>query len=121
MATRTFSRVSKWGAAVALSGALVVGAAGVSSAAGRPAAVPKASVKIQNSLFMPKTLTIAVGTKVTWTNTDPTGHNATFSGFASPTLGAGKSWSHKFTTVGTFKYHCTLHPEMTGKVVVTAG
>jgi plastocyanin len=118
MATRPISRVTKWCAAAALSGALVVGGAGVSSATARPT-VTLAAVKIQNFAFKPKALYITVNTKVTWKNYDSTGHNATFKGFHSPTLATGGTWSHKFTTVGTFKYHCTIHPTMTGKVVVT--
>jgi plastocyanin len=125
MANRTFSRVAKWSAALAASGALVLGVAGGAMSAGatsaaRPA-VTVASVKIQNYLYMPKALHITPGTKVTWTNKDFTGHTVTFKTFGSPTLGTGRTYSHTFATVGTFKYHCTLHPDMIGKVVVAAG
>jgi plastocyanin len=124
MANRTFSRVAKWSAAVAASGALVLGVAGGAMSAGATSAKPAvtvASVKIQNYLYMPKALHITPGTKVTWTNKDFTGHTVTFKTFGSPTLGTGRTYSHTFATVGTFKYHCTLHPDMLGKVVVAAG
>jgi plastocyanin len=119
MMTRSVTRVTKWCAAAALSGALVVGGVGITSASAQPAA-KTAAVKIQNFAFKPKTLTVAVGTKVTFTNFDSTGHNVTFSGFGSHTLGTGQAYSHKFTTAGTFKYYCSLHPDMTGKIVVTS-
>jgi plastocyanin len=99
-----------------------VGVQGVASAATKPAARPHvttASVNIDNFVFKPKTLNISTRTVVTWTNNDSTGHNVVFNGFGSRTLGTGKTYSHKFGTVGTFKYHCTLHPGMAGKVVVT--
>jgi plastocyanin len=120
--TRAFSRVTARCAAAAVCAALVFGGAGVSSAGARPAARPTvvtAKVKIQGYLFRPTTLTVAQYTKVTWTNYDSTGHNVTFKNFGSPILGLGKTWSHTFKRVGTFKYRCTLHPEMTAKVVVT--
>jgi plastocyanin len=102
----------------AASTSLVVGVTGVSNAATKPA-VTTASVKIQNYQFKPKTLTIVTGTKVTWKNYDGTGHDVVFKTFGSPILATGGTWSHKFATTGTFKYHCSLHPDMTAKVVVT--
>ena len=113
-----------WCLGVAACGSLFIGVNGVAGAATRrpaatPAAVPTANVKIVGFLYKPKTLTVAAGTKVIWTNNDATGHNVVFKDFASPTLGTGKSFKHQFLTAGTFKYHCSLHFEMTGKVVVT--
>lgn len=121
--------MASWCTAAALCGALVIGGSGVSGASTKPAVVKPtaarptvitAKVKISNFLYKPKTLTIVAGTKVTWKNLDSTGHTATFAAFGSPILGTGATWSHKFPTVGTFSYHCTLHIEMTGKVVVTS-
>lgn len=102
-------------------GSLVVGVAGVSSAATRrPAAITTASVNIVNYTFKPKALTIVVDTKVTWTNQDSSGHNVVFKRFSSPVLATGQTFSHTFRRVGTFRYHCSLHFGMNGKVVVTA-
>jgi len=129
MGDRRLNRVASWCASAALCGALVIGGSGVSGASTKPAvvkhaaarpAVVRAKVKIVNFLYKPKTLTIAAGTKVTWKNADSTGHTVTFASFGSPTLGTGATWSHKFTTAGTFSYHCSLHLEMTGKIVVTS-
>ncbi|MDQ6947004.1 MAG: plastocyanin, partial [Actinomycetota bacterium] len=59
----------------------------------------------------------------TWTNTDDEAHTVFFSfdGSISPILVNSANVYHKaFTTPGTFVYHCTIHPFMTGTVVVTA-
>jgi plastocyanin len=122
MATRPLSRASKWCAAAAMSGALVFGgvAAATSAASAAAPAAKKPAVKIINYSYMPKSITVKAGTTIIWTNNDNTGHTVTFKAFGSPVLGQGKTWSHSFTAAGTFKYHCTLHPEMTGKVIVTS-
>ncbi|MCW3127521.1 MAG: Copper binding protein plastocyanin/azurin family, partial [Bacteroidetes bacterium] len=38
--------------------------------------------------------------------------------FASPTMGGGATYSHQFTTAGTYTYSCTFHPGMNGTVIV---
>lgn len=120
MGNRIFARVATGFAAAAVSSALVFGAIGVSTAsAARPAAKKPHTVSISNLQFVPKTLTVAAGTKVTWTNNDSTGHNVIFTDFHSKALAPGKKFSHVFTTAGSFSYKCTLHPGMTGKIVVT--
>jgi plastocyanin len=121
MANRTFGRVGAGFAAVAMSLALLFGVVGATTAsAARPAAKkPPHTVSISNFQFVPKTLTVAKGTKVTWTNNDTTGHNVTFTAFKSKTLAHGKKFSHVFATAGTFSYKCTIHPGMSGKIVVT--
>jgi plastocyanin len=122
MGNRRVARVGLWCLTAAACGSLAVGVQGVANAAPKPAVTPHvatASVKIVNFLFKPKTLNITKPTAVTWTNNDSTGHNVVFNGFGSRTLGFGKTYTHTFKTAGTFKYHCTLHPGMSGKVVVT--
>ncbi len=83
-----------------------------------------ASVEIKNFAFNPGTVTVKVGTKVTWTNNDSAPHTVT-SDSGSPLnsksiLSPGQSFSYTFTTAGTFPYHCTIHPTMKGQVVVTS-
>ncbi len=70
--------------------------------------------------FAPGTLTVSTGTTVTWGNNDGTVHNSTADGgqWTSPTLSGGQTFTHKFDSTGSFKYHCTIHPEMTGTIVV---
>jgi plastocyanin len=120
MGNRIFARGATGFAAAAVSLALVFGVIGVSTAsAARPAAKKPHTVSIANYQFVPKTLTVAAGTKVTWTNNDNTGHNVTFTDFHSKALAPEKKFSHVFATAGTFSYRCTIHPGMTGKIVVT--
>jgi plastocyanin len=122
MGNRRVSRVGIWCLTAVACGSLAVGVQGVASAATKPAVKPHvltASVSIKDFLFHPKALTVAQDTYVTWTNNDPTGHNVVFKRFGSRTLAYGKTYTHKFGRVGTFRYHCTLHPGMAGKVIVT--
>jgi plastocyanin len=81
------------------------------------------AVAIDNFTFAPQTLTVKAGTVVTWTNRDdiPHGIAATDSTFTrSKALDTGDSYSFKFTTPGTYKYFCYVHPHMTGTIVVEA-
>ena len=77
-------------------------------------------VKIDNFSFMPKTLTVAAGTTVTWTNHDDVPHTvvSTKKMFASPALDTDQRFSFRFTAPGTYPYYCSVHPMMTGTVVV---
>jgi 3',5'-cyclic-AMP phosphodiesterase len=78
-------------------------------------------VKIDNFSFTPKSLTVTVGTAVTWTNRDDIPHTATSTEkkFASPVLDTDQAFSFKFTEPGSYPYFCKIHPTMTGTVVVT--
>lgn len=100
----------------------------VTSATLPPAPTPTASALAQVSLikvdgnysFAPAAVSIRVGTTVTWVNT--TGDALTVDGvdFQSPLLPKeGGTWSHVFTTVGTFSYTSRVRPEMTGTITVT--
>ncbi|HME48515.1 MAG TPA: cupredoxin family copper-binding protein [Mycobacterium sp.] len=79
------------------------------------------AVSINNFKFDPATLTVPVGTTVTWTNLDEEPHTvaAKDGSFHSPGLDTHGSYSFTFTTPGTFDYICSIHPFMTGTVVVT--
>lgn len=79
------------------------------------------AVSIANFTFQPAMLTVPVGTTVTWTNNDSTGHTvvADDGSFRSDTIAPGATFSHTFTTAGTFSYFCSLHTSMTGTVVVS--
>ncbi len=84
----------------------------------QPPAQPSASVTIQNFAFSPGEVTIAKGGTVTWTNHDSTTHTVTFGDGSSPDLDSGATYERTFNDTGTFSYHCSIHPSMTGKVVV---
>jgi plastocyanin len=79
-------------------------------------------VVIDNFTFRPARLVVAAGTKVTWVNRDDLPHTATSSArprlFDSGALDTDQKFSHVFTRAGTYDYFCTLHPRMTGKVIV---
>ena len=101
-------------APIALAFLLVASQAGSSAAAD-----PK--VTIANFTFDPPTLTVPVGTTVTWTNEDDIPHVVAEKNvsFRSKALDTGDAYSHTFTTAGTVEYFCAIHPHMTGKIVVT--
>jgi plastocyanin len=80
----------------------------------------QASVNISNFAYVPPTLTVSVGTTVTWTNNDSVAHTVTSNDnlFDSGNLATGATFSYTFEQKGTFNYHCTIHPFMTGKIIV---
>jgi plastocyanin len=78
-------------------------------------------VKVRDFVFAPNVIIIPTGTTVRWTNEGAVNHTVTSDTalFDSGTLAPGASYEHQFNVPGTFNYHCTLHPTMTGKVIVT--
>jgi plastocyanin len=86
----------------------------------KPSAV--GSISIKNFTFSPAKITVPVGTKVTWTNQDDTAHRVMITDLkkGSSALDTGDAFSYTFTKPGTYKYFCTLHPQMVGSVTVTA-
>jgi plastocyanin len=109
---------SRWCLAVLGSALLVVfgGTSLVTAAA--PAATLK--VDIKQHKYSPDTLTIPVGTTVTWVNHDDDVHTVVSSAqaFMSRGIDNEESYSYTFTKPGTYVYFCTLHPLMTAKVIV---
>ena len=79
-----------------------------------------ADVKIDNFSFGPQTLTVSVGTTVVWTNRDDIPHTvvSTDGVFKSKVRDTDEKFSYTFTKAGTYPYFCSVHPKMTGKVVV---
>ena len=77
-------------------------------------------VKIDNFSFGPTTLTVAVGSTVTWTNRDDIPHTvvSTDGAFKSKAVDTDEKFSFTFAKPGTYSYFCSIHPKMTGKVVV---
>jgi plastocyanin len=77
-------------------------------------------VKIDNFSFGPATLTVPVGTSVTWTNRDDIPHTvvSTDGVFKSKVLDTDEKFSFTFSKAGTYPYFCSIHPKMTGKVIV---
>lgn len=77
-------------------------------------------VKISGFAFVPATITIPVGTTVTWTNQDSAPHTVTSETdlFDSGRLSINDSSSYTFTDRGTISYYCTIHPYMKGEAIV---
>jgi plastocyanin len=85
------------------------------------AAAPAPSViKIDNFTFGPVAATVPVGTTVTWVNNDDIPHTvvATDKSFKSKVLDTDEKFSFTFAKAGTYDYFCSIHPHMTGKVIV---
>ncbi len=101
-------------AAAALAVMIVAGQSGT-------AAAVDAKVTIANFTFDPPTLTVPVGTTVTWTNEDDIPHVVAEKdgAFRSKALDTGDTYTRTFSTAGTVAYYCAIHPHMTGRIVVT--
>jgi plastocyanin len=108
---------------------VLVGAAaacGSSSSSGTPTTGsgspgPGNTVTIKDFKFTPASLTVKVGTKVTFINEDTTTHTATSQGgstISSGNLAHGQSYTVTFTKAGTYQYICSIHPYMKGTVTV---
>ncbi len=81
----------------------------------------KYQIKIDNFSFAPATLTVPVGTPVTWVNQDDVPHNIRSTEgniLKSPVMDTDQKFSYTFTKAGTYPYYCGIHPKMTGKVIV---
>lgn len=77
-------------------------------------------VSMNDSMFTPESLTVKVGESVTWRNDGMTDHNIVSDDdvFTTGVLAKGEEGSYTFTKEGTYSYHCSIHPEMTGTIVV---
>ena len=98
---------------------LSLGAGSPAPAAGSATASGSATVKIKNFEFVPHTLSVSKGTRVVWSNRDGVKHTATKRGsFTTGKIKPGHSVAVRFTAPGTYAYHCKIHPEMHGKIIV---
>jgi plastocyanin len=90
------------------------------TASAQEKAASTAEVKIDNFSFGPGAITVAVGTTVTWINRDDIPHTvvSTEKVFKSKVLDTDEKFSYRFTKPGEYPYFCSIHPKMTGKVVV---
>jgi 3',5'-cyclic AMP phosphodiesterase CpdA len=77
-------------------------------------------VSVDNFSFAPAMASVAIGSTITWTNHDDIPHTivSTEQKFKSPVLDTGEQFSHRFDARGTYTYFCSLHPKMTGQIVV---
>src|ERR1700759_4217711 len=90
------------------------------SGSGYPPAPTETAVKIDNFSFTTATVTVPAGTTVRWTNADDISHAVVSDDkvFKSKPLDTDEQFTYPFTKPGTYSYFCSIHPKMTGKVVV---
>ena len=83
--------------------------------------IPVGAEFLGNGAFAPPDLNVQTGTTVTWMNTDRDSHTTTSDapGWNSGTISPGRQFSFVFQTPGAFPYHCSFHPGMVGRIVVT--
>jgi len=97
----------------------------LASSGGGDITIVQGAVNQNNPQFYsPSSFTVKVGTPVTWVNKDGTTHTVTSKAsslFDSGNLATGDTFKFTFTQPGTYQYYCTIHPWMTGTVVVTSG
>ena len=105
------------GALGALVGAVLAGGVLLANAQNQTSAIA-----IDNFTFNPQTVTVKAGTTVTWTNKDDIPHAIAAVGkqFKSKVMDTDNSYSFTFTTPGSYANFCSLHPHMTGTIVVEA-
>ncbi|MBV9344521.1 MAG: cupredoxin family copper-binding protein [Gammaproteobacteria bacterium] len=107
--------MSAWGGLTAVLAAALLSAS--------PAALPAdggAQVEIKHFMFTPERITIHPGTTLRWVNRDEEPHTiVSMDGiFRSQAVDGGETFTFRFDTPGTYRYVCTVHPQMTGTVVV---
>jgi copper-containing nitrite reductase len=82
---------------------------------------PGSGANTTSLYYSPQTITVVIGVNntVSWINNDNAPHTVTDTGiFDSGIIQPGQSWTYAFTTPGTYQYHCSIHPWMTGTVIV---
>jgi plastocyanin len=98
---------------------LTLGSGTGASAASTATASKSVTVTIKGFKFKPGTIDIGKGDRVVWVNRDGVKHDATRGGsFTTGKIKPGAAVAVRFGAKGTYRYHCTLHPEMIGKIVV---
>ena len=91
----------------------------------QPVASGNQAITIQGFAFNPQSITVKVGTTVTWTDKDTVSHTVTsLSGPASfnsgPLTASGGTFKFTFTQAGTYSYHCMIHPSMMASITVVS-
>jgi plastocyanin len=108
---------AKWLAALAAVAAVLGGAIPVEALSGAHAASSH-TVVLQHNKYLPGTVSIRRGDSVRWVWEDGNAlHNVIAHSFQSRTMKHG-TFTVRFTRSGTYSYRCTVHPHMTGKVIV---
>ena len=100
--------------------ALTIGIAPSVATAGTETPSATADVKIDNFTFEPQTITVKAGTTITWTNRDDIPHTVVSTDlvFKSKPLDTDQTFTFTLAKPGTYPYFCSIHPKMTGKIIV---
>jgi plastocyanin len=100
--------------------AAVISAALLYATAPEVIAANPAAVRIDNFNFTPPVLVVTAGTTVIWTNDDDSPHTVREKDgrFKSAALDTDDTFSQTFAAAGEYEYFCSIHPHMTGKIVV---
>jgi plastocyanin len=116
---KTFARTSLFTFAL-LAGFSAIATSGKGNHATPKPEPASAEVKIDNFSFAPQSISVSPGTKVTWKNRDDIPHTvvSTEQVFKSRVLDTEETFSFTFEKPGTYPYFCSVHPKMTGQVVV---
>jgi amicyanin len=108
-------------AAIALAFGLLTTGEARADGKGRSIGSGQHEIKIDNFRFTPASITVPTGAVVTWINKDDVPHIVVTKdgkAFKSPVLDTDQKFTHTFTQAGTYEYYCSIHPKMTGKVIV---
>jgi plastocyanin len=117
-------RINRHALAATLCAVALLGlASGGASRAAEPSAASNAAdstIAIRNFMFEPMSLVVAAGTKVTWKNFDGEPHtiHSIDDAFRSGALDQNDTFSFKFDKPGTYRYACSIHPQMVATIVV---
>jgi len=109
------------GGAALLPACLLLAALGCGAQAAEPAsAAQPGSIAIRNFMFSPMSLVVRAGTTVSWTNYDPEPHTirSLDDTFRSGALDQNETFSHRFDQPGSYRYACSIHPQMVATIVV---
>jgi plastocyanin len=106
--------------ALAIPLVLIASGDGTAKPAPRASNAGSYTITIKDFMFAPRNLTIPVGTKVTWTNKDEEPHKVAEanSSFTSQPLDTDEGFTYEFNAPGKYEYFCTIHPRMTGTIIV---
>jgi plastocyanin len=113
-------RIATWGLPPLIAFLLFSAGAAIVLANAQQSPAKAADVKIDNFSFGPAAVTVVAGTTITWTNHDDIPHTVVSSDgvFKSKVLDTDEKFSFTFDKAGTYPYFCSIHPKMTGKVMV---
>jgi plastocyanin len=92
------------------------------ASAAAPAASDDTTISIRDFMFSPMSLTVTAGTTVNWKNLDAEPHtvHGVDTNFRSNAMDQNETFAYKFDQPGTYRYVCSIHPQMLGTIIVKA-